>query len=372
MYCAPELRAIVLEDVIGQMEQLSKQGYALPKNYDPKKHDMDENQFQYDRQKANKQLKQDQRKVGHFIKLAATLIDWFCKMRKIEFLKTKKLPEFISQSIDDGDFDGVIGDFSPMLRGTIVDNPLFAGGMQFMTKLSESHQAEIDEEHEKLKKQTLEQEQRSQASQAAMKRWQTNQFTQQSPALANSLPKDHADKDKKKLVTNSQQDPEPESPQIQRQIQRKLPQTPHQQNQTQQQQPQQHQHQQQQPQQHQHQQQQQQQQHQHQQQHQQQQQHQHQQQQQQQQSQTQHKPDQIQQPIARVHNRRSASQQSDSSIKSNRRFLRIQALAVTPAMSEAIAGIQAPLQQFEKMMKDGGDAQDLDPEIQSTFSINLL
>ncbi len=163
-YLPDSMHDLVYQDVLNQMEQLSKQGFKLPKDYDKSKHELSANELQLYAQQVQKDRKQKKTKVEYMLKASARTVDWLCRMAKIECLKTNALPKKIRESIANQEFDDCIDGVSDMLKGTIFDDPIFATVMKFMEKVGEANQDALDAELENLQDKQSQHEHKHQAT----------------------------------------------------------------------------------------------------------------------------------------------------------------------------------------------------------------
>jgi hypothetical protein len=149
-HCPDTMHSMVYEDVLAQMEQLDKQGYKLPQNYDKRKHDLDTNEIRLYEQQVMRDKQRDLKKMSYILNFSALGLNGFCQCMNFDWIKTKHLPKMIREGIDDGDFDDCLEGIGMYLRGTIFDNPVFSTVLKFVEKVGESHQTEVEEEQEKL------------------------------------------------------------------------------------------------------------------------------------------------------------------------------------------------------------------------------
>lgn len=150
---APEsLRRIVVDDIIEEMKYNHQKGFPLPDDYDPEKHDMDENQIRLYKQQVMRARKRSQKKVTVFLNFAASGLSWFCQAMNFEWIKTKYLPTVIREAIDNGDFEDFTEGVGEVLKDTIFDHPLCSTALEFIKKVGDAHERQMEEENGNLGK----------------------------------------------------------------------------------------------------------------------------------------------------------------------------------------------------------------------------
>jgi hypothetical protein len=149
-HCPDTMHSMVYEDVIAQMEQLEKQGFKLPENYDTRRNTIDTNEIRLYEQQVKRDKHRDLKKMAYMLNFAALGLNGFCQCMSFDWIKTKQLPKMIREGIQEGDFDDCLEGIGVYLRGTIFDNPVFSTVLKFVEKVGEAHQADLEAEQEHL------------------------------------------------------------------------------------------------------------------------------------------------------------------------------------------------------------------------------
>lgn len=151
-YCPQEMKHIVFQDVVAQIDQLEKQGYTLPPKFQKSDNDIKVNEMHLYHQQVQKERKYDKRKMTYLLNFAALGITWFCQSMDVDWIKTKQLPETVRQSLEEGEFDDSLDGIGTYMRGTVFDNPVFSTTLKFIEKIGHAHHKEIEKEQERLEK----------------------------------------------------------------------------------------------------------------------------------------------------------------------------------------------------------------------------
>ena len=106
-YCPDNMKNIVYEDLIAQMELMEKKGYKLPKDYNKREHDISENEIKLYEQQLQRDKGRNQKKMSGIINFAAVSLSWFCRFISVDSIKTRHLPDLVKSSLQDGDFDEI-------------------------------------------------------------------------------------------------------------------------------------------------------------------------------------------------------------------------------------------------------------------------
>ena len=149
-YVPENMKNMVYEDLIAQMEQNERQGFQLPKGYDKRKHTMEENEIRLYEQQLQRDKSRDQKKMSYMLNFSALGLSWFCQCISVDWIKTKHLPQVIRESLEEGEFDDCLEGIGMYLRGTVFDNPVFSTLLKFVEKVGEAHHQEMKEEEDKL------------------------------------------------------------------------------------------------------------------------------------------------------------------------------------------------------------------------------
>jgi hypothetical protein len=182
-YCPDSMHNVVYEDIVAQMEQLDKKGYKLPKGYDKRKHDVNENEIRLYEQQVQRDKHRDQRKMSYLINFSAQGLTWFCESMNFDWIKTRNLPRLIRDGLEEGEFDDCLEGIGMYLRGTVFDNPIFSTVLKFVEKIGEAHNEGVEAETERLEK---EEERREVRNQTALR--SLNKFRATSSDEANDEP----------------------------------------------------------------------------------------------------------------------------------------------------------------------------------------
>lgn len=177
-YVPENMQGIVYEDIISQMDQMHEKGYRLPKGYDQKKHNLDENEIRLYEQQLQRDKKRDQKKVSQMVNFAALGLSWFCQFISVDWIKTKHLPEIVRTALEDGEFEDSVDGIGKHLRGSVFDNPMFSTVLKFVEKVGEAHHRGVEEEQDELEER---EENRTKRTNASLKN--LNKF-RQAPAAA--------------------------------------------------------------------------------------------------------------------------------------------------------------------------------------------
>ncbi len=149
-YVPENTQNLVYTDIMAQMDQLDSKGFKLPKGYDKSKHDISENEIKLYEQQLQRDKHRDQKKVSQMVNFAAFGLSWFCQFISVDWVKTKYLPETIREALEEGDFEDSIEGVGKYLRGTFVENPVFATTLKFLETVGKAHHREMEEQQEEL------------------------------------------------------------------------------------------------------------------------------------------------------------------------------------------------------------------------------
>jgi hypothetical protein len=159
--CPSSMSKVIQQNVLDEMDKLDKKGYRLPKGYDKSKHTLDANEMQLFGQQVAKEKDRDRNKAINFIGMAANGLKWFCQMMHIDVINTSRVPQIISQGIEDGEFEDSLEGLGTYLRGTVFENPLVSSAFTFVKKVGDASNEEIEEENEKLAEEQLRREEKT-------------------------------------------------------------------------------------------------------------------------------------------------------------------------------------------------------------------
>jgi hypothetical protein len=149
-YCPQGMQDVVYEDVIQQMNQLEEAGYKLPKGYNKRKHNMDENEIRLYEQQISRDKARDKQKMNYMLNFGAMGLSWFCQSMSVDWLKTRYLPKVMRAAVDDGEFVDCLDGIGSYLRGTVFESPVLSTVLKFMEKIGEAHHKEMEEETDRL------------------------------------------------------------------------------------------------------------------------------------------------------------------------------------------------------------------------------
>jgi flagellar hook protein FlgE len=169
-YAPDHVKNLVYEDVIGQMEQLEKDGFALPKDYDKRKHDMDDNEITLFEQQLARDRKSGRVRATNLINFSASMVSGMCRMMQIDAIRTKKLKATVAEALREGEFDDSLDGMSTALRGTVAENPMVSTIIKLVEKVNEAHEAELEDERKQKEKEERERTQRNQNTIASLNR----------------------------------------------------------------------------------------------------------------------------------------------------------------------------------------------------------
>jgi hypothetical protein len=159
--CPSSMSKVIQQNILDEMDKLDKKGYRLPKGYDKSKHTLDANEMQLFGQQVAKEKDRDRNKAINFIGMAANGLKWFCQMMHIDVINTSRVPQIISQGIEDGEFEDSLEGLGTYLRGTVFENPLVSSAFTFVKKVGDASNEEIEEENEKLAEEQLRREEKT-------------------------------------------------------------------------------------------------------------------------------------------------------------------------------------------------------------------
>jgi len=146
-YCTQDLRNLVLSDIREQLAQFtqavhSQQAQTYANVASPKSVT---NEFlQYEAELAQNRLGEKKR-LGSLLRFTSLGLTWFCNAMRFEVIDTKHLPAIVEKSINDGEYDDVLGTCGKYIHGTVLENPLFACGLKFIENIGQAHQKSMQE-----------------------------------------------------------------------------------------------------------------------------------------------------------------------------------------------------------------------------------
>lgn len=137
-----DLRDCTYNDIIYHLEKYNQEGY-ISKELSKRGVTLTEKEVRMFEAQLMKDKELGKKKMKYHLRSGARLLRTVCKMLNIKSLRTKYLANTIDEEMESGEYDGILGEMAPKLRGSIWDSPVFA----LVTKMVDTYSTAADREH---------------------------------------------------------------------------------------------------------------------------------------------------------------------------------------------------------------------------------